>query len=57
MRRHACPGIESVGFTPIGVFRSVGYKLGAWHDVSWWQRSLADEAGPPPGSRAPRPGV
>jgi L-amino acid N-acyltransferase YncA len=31
---------ESMGFTPVGVFRSTGYKLGAWHDVGWWQRTL-----------------
>lgn len=31
---------ERVGFTPVGVFRRAGYKLGAWHDVGWWQRSL-----------------
>lgn len=31
---------ESVGFTPVGVFRDVGYKHGRWHDVGWWQRSL-----------------
>ena len=37
---------EHVGFTPVGVYRRVGYKLGAWHDVGWWQRSLEppDEA-------------
>jgi L-amino acid N-acyltransferase YncA len=31
---------ESMGFTPVGVYRQVGYKLGAWHDVGWWQRAL-----------------
>jgi L-amino acid N-acyltransferase YncA len=31
---------ESLGFTPIGVYRNVGFKLGAWHDVGWWQLSL-----------------
>lgn len=31
---------ERVGFTPVGVYRRVGYKLGAWHDVGWWQRPL-----------------
>ena len=31
---------ESVGFRPVGVYRSVGYKLGAWHDVGWWQLGL-----------------
>jgi len=31
---------ESVGFEPIGVYRKVGFKLGAWHDVGWWQKEL-----------------
>jgi len=33
---------KSLGFDQIGVFRQVGFKLGAWHDVSWWQKSLRD---------------
>ena len=33
---------KSVGFEPIGVFRNVGRKFGAWHDASWWQRPLRD---------------
>lgn len=33
---------RSVGFEPIGVFRRVGHKFGAWHDVAWWQRRLRD---------------
>ena len=31
---------ESVGFKPVGVYRNVGFKLGAWHDVGWWQKEL-----------------
>jgi len=31
---------ESAGFRPVGIYRSVGYKLGAWHDVGWWERAL-----------------
>ncbi len=31
---------ESLGFQPIGVYRRVGFKLGQWHDVGWWQRPL-----------------
>ncbi|CAN5209141.1 hypothetical protein BH10PSE17_BH10PSE17_08900 [soil metagenome] len=31
---------QSMGFTQVGVYRSVGFKLGAWRDVSWWQREL-----------------
>jgi phosphinothricin acetyltransferase len=30
----------SVGFQPIGIYRKVGFKLGAWHDVGWWQKEL-----------------
>ena len=38
---------ESVGFTPIGVYDRVGYKLGAWRDVGWWQRPLTALETPP----------
>lgn len=38
---------ESVGFKPVGVYQRVGYKLGAWHDVGWWQLTVkAHEAAP-----------
>ena len=42
---------ESVGFEYLGVYRQVGFKLGAWHDVGWWQRALAGTTEP----SAPRP--
>jgi L-amino acid N-acyltransferase YncA len=35
---------RAVGFTPVGVYRKVGYKLGAWHDVEWLERELAPHA-------------
>ena len=41
---------EAVGFTPIGVYRSVGFKLGQWRDVGWWQCGLQPQGlpqGPP----------
>jgi phosphinothricin acetyltransferase len=38
---------ESLGFQPVGVYRRVGWKLGAWHDVGWWQVVLSPEGGPP----------
>lgn len=38
---------EALGFRPVGVYRSVGYKLGAWHDVGWWQPALRERAGEP----------
>ena len=31
---------QAVGFEPVGVYRRVGFKGGAWHDVIWWQRAL-----------------
>jgi phosphinothricin acetyltransferase len=31
---------ESAGFRPVGIYRNVGYKLGEWHDVGWWQLEL-----------------
>ncbi len=34
---------ERLGFEPVGVYRRAGWKLGAWHDVGWWQRHLRDE--------------
>jgi L-amino acid N-acyltransferase YncA len=38
---------EAMGFTPIGVYERVGYKLGAWRDVGWWQRPLTALERPP----------
>jgi phosphinothricin acetyltransferase len=50
--RTACAGItlpnpgsvglhEACGFRPVGVYRAIGWKLGAWRDVGWWQCDLA----------------
>ncbi|MGE0879862.1 MAG: arsinothricin resistance N-acetyltransferase ArsN1 family B [Acidimicrobiia bacterium] len=39
---------EAMGFEPVGTFRQAGYKLGAWHDVGYWQLQLT------PLPRAPR---
>jgi L-amino acid N-acyltransferase YncA len=44
----------AVGFTPVGVFRGVGYKHGAWHDVAWFERPLAPR-GPDPAPPRPLP--
>ncbi len=35
---------ESFGFTPVGVYREIGWKAGAWRDVGWWQLRLGDGA-------------
>jgi phosphinothricin acetyltransferase len=64
--RIACAGIalpnpasialhESLGFRPVGVYRDIGFKLGRWWDVSWWQLALGPAGsgeGPP---AEPRP--
>lgn len=31
---------QSLGFTPVGTYRNVGYKFGAWRDTGWFQRPL-----------------
>jgi phosphinothricin acetyltransferase len=31
---------EACGFTPLGIYREVGWKMGGWRDVGWWQRLL-----------------
>jgi phosphinothricin acetyltransferase len=46
---------ESFGFGLVGVYRRIGWKLGAWHDVGWWQLELApavlDPSEPLPSAR------
>ena len=32
---------ESLGFTPMGVYRGVGFKHGRWRDVAWFEWLLA----------------
>lgn len=43
---------QLLGFVEAGVYRQVGYKLGAWHDVGLWQRGLAAPADQP---KEPKP--
>ena len=43
---------ESVGFELVGIYLKVGYKLGRWRDVGWWQRQVGDTARP---HHMPRP--
>jgi L-amino acid N-acyltransferase YncA len=38
---------EALGFKPVGTFRGAGFKMGRWHDVSWWQLALQPKAIPP----------
>ncbi|MEO8562893.1 MAG: N-acetyltransferase family protein [bacterium] len=41
---------EAMGFVAAGVYHKVGYKLGAWRDVAWFERPLGtfDESPAPP---------
>lgn len=42
---------RAFGFEHVGTHRSIGWKAGAWRDVSWWQLQLAPGGGggePPP---------
>ncbi len=38
---------ESLGFEAIGMYRRVGFKLGSWHDVGWWQLALREQEDKP----------
>jgi phosphinothricin acetyltransferase len=42
---------RALGFEPIGTYRRIGYKHGAWHDVAWAQRELVSGDEPPPEPR------
>jgi phosphinothricin acetyltransferase len=38
---------EAVGFVPLAVYPRVGYKLGEWRDVGWWELDLRTAEGEP----------
>ena len=42
---------EAVGFEYLGTYRNVGYKLGRWHDVGWWDLVIQ------PHVESPRPPI
>lgn len=48
------PGSEALhrafGFSLVGVYRRIGWKFGAWHDVAWTQLMLVEGAEPPGGA-------
>jgi L-amino acid N-acyltransferase YncA len=47
---------RAIGFEQVGLYRRIGYKAGAWRDVSWWQLVLAgDDGGPPAEPGPPQP--
>jgi L-amino acid N-acyltransferase YncA len=31
---------EKMGFRKLGEYKAVGYKLGKWHNVGWWELNL-----------------
>jgi L-amino acid N-acyltransferase YncA len=47
---------RACGFDEVGVYRQIGWKAGAWRDVSWWQLRLRDHptGGPPADPRGPQ---
>ena len=38
---------RAFGFVSVGTVRDAGYKLGAWHDVEFWQKRFQTGATPP----------
>jgi phosphinothricin acetyltransferase len=38
---------RAMGFQPVGTYRRIGWKHGAWHDVAWVQRAIGDAVDPP----------
>jgi phosphinothricin acetyltransferase len=44
---------EAFGFVPVARYPKVGHKLGAWHDVGWWQLELDPREHDPPARRSP----
>lgn len=38
---------RAMGFEPVGTYRRIGWKHGAWHDVAWAQRPIGARTGPP----------
>ena len=64
--RIACAGItlpndasvglhSALGFEHVGTYRRIGWKAGAWRDVSCWQLLLGpDDDGPPPEPLGPQ---
>jgi L-amino acid N-acyltransferase YncA len=36
---------RALGFEPVGVYRRIGWKFDAWHDVAWMQRAIGDGPG------------
>jgi phosphinothricin acetyltransferase len=46
---------EALGFRLVGIYRGVGYKMGAWRDVGWWELELQPPAASPAEPLPPLP--
>ena len=47
---------RAFGFTPVGIYRRIGWKAGAWRDVGWWELELRElTSDGPPAEPGPRP--
>lgn len=33
---------ETFGFKRLGIYHNTGYKCGAWHDVTWFEKTIGD---------------
>ena len=42
------------GFAPVGVYRRIGYKMGGWHDVGWYQAEIQPASDRPAEPRSVR---
>ena len=38
---------RAMGFEPVGTYRRIGWKHGAWHDVAWVQKTIGAGDDPP----------
>jgi phosphinothricin acetyltransferase len=48
----ASVGLHSAfGFAPVGVYRDIGYKMGRWHDVGWFQAEIQPASAHPENPR------
>jgi phosphinothricin acetyltransferase len=46
---------RAAGFVPVAVYRRVGWKVGAWHDVAWFERALGPDDDGVPAEPIPLP--
>jgi len=42
---------RDIGFSHVGTYHNVGFKMGRWLDTDWWELSLQDLPDPPPAPR------